>query len=122
MADMDDREALLQKDVFLVATAGLSLLNGMPSSPLMGQGLPIGPIGALLQPFLAGTILSSPLVFHYLTSIFCSLMTLLVAGIPAAVYERVKGVPDSTPISLGIWLAGTFLLTLPALLAMSGVR
>jgi len=120
MADMDDRDELLRKDVLLVATAGVSLLNGMPFSPLMGQGLPIGPVSALLRPFLAGTVLSSPLVFYYLTSIFCSLMTLLIAGIPAALYERMRGQADSSSISIGIWFACTLLLALPSFLAMAG--
>ena len=42
--------------------------------------------------------------------------TIIVAGIPAALYERFTGVTeDSTDVSLWIWLAGTALLTLPAI-------
>ena len=40
-------------------------------------------------------------------------MTLLIAGIPAAVYERIRGLKASTPVSLGIWLVATVLLSLP---------
>ena len=43
-------------------------------------------------------------------------MTLLVAGIPAALYERVRRLQQSTPGSLTIWLLATLLLTLPAIL------
>ena len=55
-----------------------------------------------------------------LTLLFSSLMvstaTVIVAGIPAAIYERVIGVKeDSTVVSLWIWLAGTALLAIPAL-------
>ena len=54
-----------------------------------------------------------------LTLMFSSLMvstaTIILAGIPAAVYERVKGLEDSDTVSLWIWLAGTALLTLPAM-------
>jgi hypothetical protein len=55
-----------------------------------------------------------------LTLLFSSLMvstaTLILAGIPAAIYERVVGAKDdSTEVSLWIWLAGTALLTLPAI-------
>jgi hypothetical protein len=55
-----------------------------------------------------------------LTLLFSSLMvstaTIILGGIPAAIYERVIGAKeDSTEASLWIWLAGTALLTLPAM-------
>jgi hypothetical protein len=55
-----------------------------------------------------------------LTLLFSSLMvstaTIILGGIPAAIYERLKGVEeDSDAVSLWIWLAGTALLTLPAI-------
>ena len=55
-----------------------------------------------------------------LTLMFSSLMvstaTVILGGIPAAIYEHVIGAKeDSTEASLWIWLAGTALLTLPAI-------
>ena len=55
-----------------------------------------------------------------LTLLFSSLMvstaTIILGGIPAAVYERwAKIKDDSSPVSLWIWLAGTAVLTLPAI-------
>jgi hypothetical protein len=55
-----------------------------------------------------------------LTLMFASLMvstaTIIVGGIPAAIYERIVGAKgDSTETSLWIWLAATALLTLPAI-------
>ena len=55
-----------------------------------------------------------------LTLLFSSLMvstaTIILGGIPAAIYERFKGVKeDSDAVSLWIWLAGTALLALPAI-------
>ena len=55
-----------------------------------------------------------------LTLMFSSLMvstaTIIIAGIPAALYERFTGVKDdSNVVSRWIWLAGTALLTLPAI-------
>ena len=43
-----------------------------------------------------------------------STATIIVGGIPAAIYEHVIGVKDSTDTSLWVWLAGTALLTLSA--------
>src|SRR5688572_2368181 len=55
-----------------------------------------------------------------LTLMFASLMvstaTIIIGGIPAAIYERIVGAKDdSTGASLWIWLAGAALLTLPAM-------
>ena len=55
-----------------------------------------------------------------LTLMFSSLMvstaTIILGGIPAAIYERFAGIKDdSNVISLWIWLAATALLTVPAI-------
>ena len=114
MAQADNREELLRQDVLLVATAAASLINGMQFSPYFD------PAFILLKPFIAGTLFSTPLVLFYITSIFVSLMTLLIAGIPAALYERFRGIGESSAISLGIWLVCTLLLAAPSLLALAG--
>jgi len=53
-----------------------------------------------------------------LTLMFASLMvstaTIILGGIPAAIYERVTGASESGNVSLWIWLAGTAILALPA--------
>jgi hypothetical protein len=55
-----------------------------------------------------------------LTLLFSSLMvstaTIILGGIPAAIYERLSGAKDdSTETSLWIWLAGVGILTIPAI-------
>ncbi len=66
--------------------------------------------------------MAGPLLFGSvpLTLIFASLMvstaTVILGGIPAAIYERHIGARgDSTEASLWIWLAGTGILTIPAI-------
>ena len=49
-----------------------------------------------------------------------AVMTLMLAGIPAAIYERIRGLQTSTSVSLGIWLAATLLLTLPTIMNAFG--
>ena len=45
-----------------------------------------------------------------------STATIILGGIPAAIYERFAGIKDdSTVTSLWIWLAGTAILTIPAI-------
>lgn len=109
--EMHDRQQTMQRDVLMIATAATSLVNGQGFSPVFD------PVFFLLRPFIAGTFLSTPLVFFYLTSVFISLMTLLLAGVPAALYERIRGSQGSTPVSIGIWFVATALLTFPAILA-----
>ena len=67
-------------------------------------------------------ILSPALLFGSvgLTLMFSSLMvstaTIILGGIPAAIYEHLIGArQDSTNSSLWIWLAGTAILTIPAI-------
>ena len=55
-----------------------------------------------------------------LTLTFSSLMvataTIIIGGIPAAIYEHMIGAKeDSSEASLWIWLAGTGILTIPAI-------
>lgn len=113
MDELQHREETMQRDVLLVAAAAASLVNGMHFSPLYD------PVFFLLRPFVA-PVLSSPIVLLYLTSLFISAMTLLIAGVPAAIYERVRGHAESTPLSIGIWLVGTLVLASPGLLGAIG--
>jgi len=77
---------------------------------------------ALLFAIIHVQILAPALLFGSvpLTLMFSSLMvstaTIILGGIPAALYERFAGVEDdSTVTSLWIWLAGTAILTIPAI-------
>jgi hypothetical protein len=113
--DIEARTAAMQSDVLLVAIAAVSLLQGMPWSPALF------PVVTLLKTFLAGTILGSLLVVTYLGSMLAAALTVVLAGIPAALYERANGLTTSNTVSLGIWLAGVIVLvTLPHLLIGSG--
>ena len=57
---------------------------------------------------------SEALIFYF-SSLMTATATIILAGIPAAIYERFAGIKnDSTVVSLWIWLAGTAVLTIPA--------
>jgi len=115
MSDEQQRQDLMQTDVLLMVTAGLSLLNGMHFSPYFD------PIFFLMKPFAASFFLTSPLLLLYFTSLFVSLMTLLIGGIPAALYERANGLETSSPKSIGIWLAGVAVVALPTMAGFAGL-
>jgi len=75
---------------------------------------------ALIFALLYVQPLAGPLLFGNvsLTLMFASLMvstaTIILGGIPAAIYERITGANESSDASLWIWLAGTAILALPA--------
>ena len=66
----------------------------------------------MLAPALLFGSVSLTLMF---SSLMVSTATIILGGIPAAIYERFIGARTIRPVSLWIWLAGTALLTLPAI-------
>ena len=92
----------------------IALLNGMHS-----------PFTGLLVKFAAGWyppfLPPMPELVFYFAQLLVSTLTLMLAGIPAALYERLAGNGRSTFVSMGLWLLGAALLTLPALGVMRQV-
>ena len=99
----------MDRNLYFVAIAFFGMINGLFNST------------AVLFAIIHMQILAPALLFGSasLTLMFSSLLvataTIILGGIPAAIWERVTGAKDdSTQTSLWIWLAGTALLTLPA--------
>jgi hypothetical protein len=92
----------------IVLIVGLAILNGIFSPALIA----IFALNGLWYPFFLPPML--PLVFA-LSSLILSTMTLMIAGVPAALYERVAGGGKSSFTSGMIWFGGVLLLTLPAI-------
>jgi hypothetical protein len=100
----------MERNFYYIGIAFFGMING-----LFNQD-------ALIFTLVHMQILAPALLFGSvsLTLMFSSLMvstaTIILGGIPAAIYEHVAGVKDdSTEVSLWIWLAGTAILTLPAM-------
>jgi hypothetical protein len=72
--------------------------------------------GSYFDTFVNGVLAAGPQLYVNLASVMIAAMTLLIAGIPAALYERIRGLKASTPVSLGIWLIAAVLLTLPTVM------
>jgi hypothetical protein len=112
---MDDREGFLRRDGALIGVATAGLINGSHTSPWFD--LVAGPIAAILS----GFYISSPVLLFYFASLMISVFTVLVAGVPAAMYEQRNGLTDSNARSMMIWLVSAVALAAPALLKMIGV-
>jgi hypothetical protein len=99
----------MDRNLYYVAIAFFGMINGLFNQAIV-------PFAYLFAKVLAPALLFGS---DSLTLMFASLMastaTIIVGGVPAALYERFVGAKDdSTEISLWIWLAGTGILTLPA--------
>jgi hypothetical protein len=103
----------LVKGVLVLTIIAVAYVNGFDVSPVFDS------VSFYLATFARGSPFFHPEVFYHLTSLTISVMTLLVAGIPAALYERARGLQQSTPVSLAIWLGATVLLTWPVISRLS---
>jgi hypothetical protein len=99
----------VERNFYYIGIAFFGMINGLFNQV------------ALLFALIHVQVLAPALLFGStgLTLMFSSLMvstaTIILAGVPAALYERYVGAKnDSTTVSLWIWLAVTALLTLPA--------
>ncbi len=99
----DDVSFSLIVPVILVA-----IVNGMhsPATLVMQELAPVWYPGLL--PVL-------PELVFYFASLMVSTLTLMFAGVPAAIFERATGAVQSSFASMGIWLVGAAVLTIPAL-------
>jgi hypothetical protein len=100
----------MDRNFFFVGIAFFGMINGLFNQT------------ALLFALIHVQVLSPALLFGNvsLTLLFSSLMvstaTIILGGIPAAIYEHIVGAKDDSPeASLWIWLTATALLTVPAI-------
>jgi hypothetical protein len=99
----------MSRNFYFIGVAFFAMINGLFNQV------------AIIFALLYVRPMAGPLLFDSLslTLLFASLMvstaTVILGGIPAAIYERLTGASDSNDVSLWIWLAGTAILTLPAI-------
>lgn len=100
----------MNRNFYYVGIAFFGMINGLPFfSPLY---LPVFAYSAQL---MAGPLFGNVHLIAYFASLMMSTGTVILAGIPAAIYESHVGVKDdSTDASLWVWLAGTSILAIPA--------
>jgi hypothetical protein len=111
---MEDREDILRRDGMLVGLATAGLVNGMHTSPWFD--VMSAPIAAILS----GFYITSPVLLFYFASLSVSVFTVILAGVPAAIYEQSQGLKASNGRSMTIWLAAAVVLALPAFLRLIG--
>ncbi|HWE18777.1 MAG TPA: hypothetical protein VG758_16585 [Hyphomicrobiaceae bacterium] len=100
----------MSRNAYYVGIAFFGMVNGLP---FFSPFYPLA-FGYSLQVMVAPLFGSVGLIAFF-ASLMVSTATVILAGIPAALYERYVGsTDDSTDTSLWIWLAGTAILSIPA--------
>ena len=101
----------MDRNFYFIGIAFFGMINGLFNQTLAAVRLSVR--SKVLAPALLFGSVSLTLMF---ASLMVSTATIILGGIPAAIYERFVGAKDdSTEVSLWIWLAGTAILTLPAI-------
>lgn len=96
-----------------MGVVAVALYNGLfsPFTFLVLQWAPV---------WMPGFVPFSVPVALYGASLIVATTTLVVSGVPAALYERRRRLPASSSTSCLIWLIGAILLTIPAATASLG--
>ena len=98
----------MSRNFYFIGIAFFGMINGLFNQLWLIFAL------VYVQTFAAPLLFGSVSLTLMFASLMVSTATVILGGIPAAIYERVTGASDSNDASLWIWLAGTSLLTLPA--------
>lgn len=100
----------MDRNYYYIGIAFFGMINGLPFFspfyvPALGYSVKL----------MAAPLFGSPPLIGYFASLMLSTATIIIAGIPAAIYERIVGAKeDSNDTSMWIWLAGTAILAIPA--------
>jgi hypothetical protein len=95
--------------LLLGAVVGVALFNGTKWSPFYD------PTAYVLHLNLRAYRVVSARTLYEAAMVPIAVVTLMLAGIPAALYERARGLQTSSTASIAIWLVATVLLTMPAI-------
>lgn len=108
-AETPRRRPSIVRSLLLLLIAIAAMPNGLYFSPLFDSVLFMIPRASSAF-FIRGQEST-----FYLTGLVLWLSTLSLAGIPAAVWDRVRGLPHGSSVSLLLWLAAAVLLSIPSL-------
>jgi hypothetical protein len=99
----------MDRNLYYVGIAFFGMVNGI-FNPLM----PFAYVFSKVLMFVP--LFGSESLIFYFAALMLSTATIILAGIPAAIYERLFGIEgDSSDASLFLWLAGTAVLAIPSI-------
>ena len=99
----------MERNAYYIGIAFFGMINGL-FNPALAFSYVVSKI------LMYAPLFGSEALIAYFASLMLSTATVILGGIPAAIYEHIVGAKDdSTVASLWIWLAATAILTLPAM-------
>jgi hypothetical protein len=101
-----------RQNLFVLAL-GLSLANGL-LSPVLQIVVWTIPVWIVYLFPGASQLVILPEIIFYLSSLLVATTTLLVGGVPAALYERFSGEGPESATAMYIWAGACLALSLPA--------
>jgi hypothetical protein len=103
----------MSRNSLFIAVLAFSLVNGL-LSPFLKVLYVLAPVWIVYLFPGAGDFLLLPEFVFYLCSLMIATATLLIGGVPAALYERFAPGAYGSTTAMYIWLAGAGLLSLPS--------
>ena len=106
----------MSRESYIFAIAAFGLISGLFNPIMLALAKPLAAMFAsgLLVAGLVG-------LSYFFTIVFAATMTIMLGGLPAAVFERITGRQETDQTSLFIWLACTALISLPAVIVGIGI-
>lgn len=105
---MSDADVPFSIRPWLPPLLGTATVNGIFS--------PATPVAYVLSGLWYPSFLPfSPAIALFMASLAVSTLTLMIAGVPAALFERLTGRREPSAAATWIWLAGVMVLSLPAI-------
>lgn len=105
----------MSREAYIVAIAAFGIVNGIFSPIMIAIAQPLTVV--IGSGFM---LLGFPKLLLFLNSLIAATLTIMVGGIPAALFERLTGRVQSDSVSLWIWLAGVALVSLPGVFNVIG--
>lgn len=102
----------MDRQSLLVVILTVAVVNGI-FSPAIALALPLAVV------WMPDFLPHEPSWAFYFSSLLVSSATLLLSGVPAALYERLIEQDEASLVSMYIWLGAVILLSLPALGTLS---
>jgi hypothetical protein len=105
----------------------------MPSNPYLVLIMAAGILNGIFSPFFFVTsrviitalapalLITGPRLVTFFASLLAATATIILTGVPAALFERATGRTETDAASWAIWLVTAAVLTFPALLRAVGL-
>ncbi len=105
----------MESNPFLIAIMALAILNGIFSPFIVVTSQ------VMLTAIVPMLLLAGPSFVAFVGSLIGATVTIMLAGVPAALFERATGRAETDTASYAIWLVTAAVISFPALIRAAGL-